>query len=78
MPCNNCYFIGPRYVHRRPVLVNHGDDALEVDGIVKLRRALRENIGEQAADFAELAQNFGEQSPIGTTDNSPAILRQDT
>ena len=48
------------HVHRRPVLlVNHGDDALEVDGIVKARRGLRKDVGEQAARFAEFAQDIG-------------------
>ena len=48
------------HVHRRPVLlVNHGDDALEVDRIVKARRGLRENVGEQAAGFAEFAEDVG-------------------
>lgn len=63
-------------VHRRPILlVNHGDDALEVDGIVKARRGLGENVCEQTAGFAEFAQDVGEKSPFGTTDNSPAIHR---
>jgi len=48
------------HVHRGPILlVNHGDDALEVDGIVKARRGLREDVGEQAAGFAEFAENVG-------------------
>jgi hypothetical protein len=48
------------HVHRGPVLlVNHGDDALEVDGIVKARRGLGEDVGQQPAGLAELAEDVG-------------------
>ena len=47
-------------VHRRPLfLVDHGDDALEIDRIVEARRGLREDVAEQAAGFAKLAQDVG-------------------
>ena len=48
------------HIHRRPVLlVDHGDDALEVDRIVEARRGLREDVAEQPAGFAELAEDVG-------------------
>ena len=41
------------HVHRRPILlVNHGDNALEVDGIVKARRGLGEDISDVVQDFS--------------------------
>jgi len=46
------------HIHRRPVfLVNHGDDTLEIDGIVKAGRGLGEDVGKQAAGFTEFAQD---------------------
>ena len=48
------------HIHRGPVLlVNHGDDALEVDGIIEARRGLRKDVAEDAGLFAELAQDVG-------------------
>ena len=47
-------------IHRRPIfLVDHGDDALEIDGIVKARCGLREDVAKQSARFAQLAENVG-------------------
>lgn len=46
------------HVHRRPIfLVDHRNHALEVDWIVKARSSLREDVAQQSASFAKLAQN---------------------
>ena len=48
------------HVHGRPILfVDHRDDALEVDGVVEARHGLGEDVGQQPAGFAELAQDVG-------------------
>ena len=45
-------------IHRRPIfLVDHRDDALEIDRIVKARRRLRENVGKQSSRFTQLPKN---------------------
>ena len=46
-------------IHRRPIfLVDHRDDALEIDGIIKARCCLGENVGQQSASFAKLPENI--------------------
>jgi hypothetical protein len=48
------------HVHRRPILlVNHGDDALEVDRIVEARRGLRKDVAEDAGLLAKFAEDVG-------------------
>ncbi len=54
------------HIHRQPIfLVKHGDDALEFDGIVRARRGLGEDVGEQPAAFAELVEDVGKKVPSG-------------
>jgi len=45
-------------VHGGPVfLVDHRNDAFEVDRVIKARSSLGEDVGQQAAGFAQLSQD---------------------
>src|SRR5206468_3998307 len=45
-------------IHRRPIfLVNHRDDPLEIDWVVKAWCRLSENVSEQSSSLAQLPKN---------------------
>ena len=48
------------HIHGGPFfLVNHGDDPLQINGVIEARHRLGENIAEKALFLAELSQNVG-------------------
>src|SRR5262249_1158972 len=47
-------------IHRGPILlIDHGDDALEVDRVIEARCGLRKDVAENAGLFAQLAEDVG-------------------